>query len=456
MIRTRRGPAALVIALLLAVTMVTGCGGGSSKPNVIVIVMDTQRADRLGVYGYERATHFLDAMAKESVVWDRAYAPSSWTVPSIASLFLAQQPFEHRVAVVMAVLPDSSVTLAEELKKAGYRTGGFSANIEITAEAGFDQGFDTFRTIFKAPKDDAKKVNEAALLWLDEIGNAKDAPLFMYLQYMEPHSPYRDHPFITATEPPPLPGEWADYKLAERVNEGAFLLATGKPLPEPWKLTPPELGRLKALYDGEVTYLDRQIAAFLLELERRGLLENSIIVVTADHGEHLGEHGLLSHGNTLYEEVIKIPLIVRLPNKEHRRITEPVSITGLAPALLQEIGLPIPDTFEVPPIAIDGTPGSGYVLSEVLKVNPTYLRYHKRAIVGPTTKLLVEEDGTEVFIDLATDPGEDKPMKDAPFAGDLRKALADLTKGQDVVEPGPAAPIDEKTRDRLRQLGYAD
>lgn len=452
----RRGPAAVVIALLLAVTTAIGCGGGGSKPNIIVVVMDTQRADRLGLYGYERSTHFLDTMAKESVVWDRAYSPSSWTVPSIASLFLAQQPFEHRVAVVMAVLPDSSVTLAEELKKAGYRTGGFSANIEITAEAGFDQGFDTFRTIFKAPKDDAKKVNEEALRWLDEVGDAKAAPLFMYLQYMEPHSPYRDHPFITATEPPPLPGEWADYKLAERVNEGAFLLASGKPLPAPWTMTPHELGRLKALYDGEVTYLDRQLAAFFTELDKRGILENSIIVVTADHGEHLGEHGMLSHGNTLYEEVIKIPLIVRLPSKETRRIKEPVSITGLAPAILQQVGLPIPDTFAVPPIAFDGTPGSGYVLSEVLKVNPTYLRFHKRAVVGPTTKLLVEENGTELFVDLATDPGEDKPMQDAPFAPELRKALADLTKGQDATEPAPGAPIDDETRDKLRKLGYAD
>lgn len=449
----RRAPAAVAIALFAA-TLVA-CGGSSSRPNVIMIVMDTQRVDRLGFYGSKNPTPFLDTMAKESVVYDRAYAPSSWTVPSIASLFMAQYPSEHRVAVVMAVLPAGVATLAEELRAAGYRTGGFSANIEITEEAGFDQGFEAFRTIFRNPKDDAAKVNEAALQWLDEIG-PPNAPLFMYVQYMEPHSPYRAHPKITSDEPPALPGEWADWKLAEVVNTGAFLLASGKPLPEEWKLTPHELGRLKTLYDGEVTYLDRQIAALLVNLDKRGFLDNSIIVVTADHGEHLGEHGMLSHGNTLYEEVIRIPLLVRLPDRKGRRIDEPVTLTGLAPALLRELGLPVPDGFVVPPLSFDGTPGPGYALAEVLKVNPTYLRYHRRAVVGRTGKLLVEENGSQVFIDLQTDPGENHPMQDAPFAAELRKAMADMAPTHDTVEPEPGAPIDDKTRERLRALGYTD
>ena len=450
---------ALAIAVLSAFTAALGCnqgGGVRARPNIILVVLDTQRADRLGTYGAPRPTPFLDKLAAESLVYDRAYAPSSWTVPSIASLFLAQYPSEHRIAVVMAVLPDSVVTLAERLHEGGYRTGGFSANIEITAEAGFDQGFDAFRTVFKAPKDDAKKLNEAAIQWLDEIGDPKAAPLFLYLQYMEPHSPYRDHVGITATDPPPLPGEWADYKLAERVNEGAFLLATGKPLPDTWNMTPHELGRLKALYDGEVTYLDRQVAAMFAQLDRRGLLENAIVIVTADHGEHLGEHGMLSHGNTLYEEVIRVPLLVRLPERTSRRIDEPVTVAGLAPAILKQVGLPIPDGFVVPPLSLDGTPGPGYALAEVLKVNPTYLRYHRRALVGRRGKLLVQEDGTEVFIDLATDPGEDHPMSDAPYAAELRKELAEAGQGHTTAAPRPGAPIDDATRERLRALGYSD
>jgi arylsulfatase A-like enzyme len=449
----RRG---LAIALLLAAAAVTGCNdAGRARPNVVLIVLDTQRMDRVGAYGAPRPTPFLDKLAAESLVYQRAYAPSSWTVPSIASLFLAQYPSEHRIAVVMAVLPDSVVTLAERLHEGGYRTGGFSANIEVTAEAGFGQGFDAFRTVFKAPKEDASKLNEAAIQWLDEIGDRKE-PLFLYLQYMEPHSPYRDHPGITATDPPPLPGEWADYKLAERVNEGAFLLATGQPLPDTWKMTPAELGRLKALYDGETTYLDRHVAAMFAELDRRGLLENALVVVTADHGEHLGEHGMLSHGNTLYEEVIRVPLLVRLPERTGRRIDEPVTIAGLAPAILRRVGLPIPQEFVVPPLPLDGSPGPGYALAEVLRVNPTYLRYHRRALVGRSGKLLVQEDGGEVFIDLATDPGEEHPLPDAPFAPELRKALADAAQGHPMAAPRPGASVDDATRERLRALGYAD
>lgn len=446
-----------VLAIALLAVAVLGCkGGGGARPNIIFLMLDTQRADRLGAYGAPRPTPFLDALAAESIVYDRAYAPSSWTVPSIASLFVAQYPSEHRVAVVMAVLPDTAVTLAERLREAGYRTGGFSANIEITAEAGFDQGFDAFRTVFKAPKDDAAKLNDAALRWLDELGDPTDAPLFLYLQYMEPHSPYRDHPGITATDPPPLPGPWADLKLAGRVNEGAFLLAKGKPLPDAWRMTPHELGRLQALYDGEVAYLDRQLAQLVAELERRGLMENAMVIVTSDHGEHLGEHGMLSHGNTLYEEVIRVPLLVRLPERTARRVDEPVTITGLAPAMLEYLGLPVPEEFVVPPLSFDGAPGAGYALAEVLKVNPTYLRYHRRAIVGRSGKLLVEEDGREVLIDLARDPGEHHPLPDAPFAAELRKAMADAVHDDPTDPLPPGAPLDDATRERLRALGYSD
>ena len=456
MIRGRRGSAGITIALLLAAAVIAGCSRGTgSRPNVIMIVMDTQRADRLGFNGAPRPTPFLDTIAKESIVYERAYSPSSWTVPAIASLFMAQYPSAHRVAVVMAVLPPGVVTLAERLHAAGYRTGGFSANLEIAEQAGFDQGFEKFSTVLAKPKGDAATLNDAALQWLDDIGDRK-APVFLYMQYMEPHAPYRAHPGITPDDPPELPGESADLKLADRVNAGAFRLATGRPLPDDWKMTPPELARLKALYDGEVAYLDRQIAALLGNLDKRGLLDDSIIVVTADHGEHLGEHGMFSHGNTLYEEVIHVPLLVRLPDRKGRRVSEPVTIAGLAPAILGELGLPIPNDFVIPPLKLDGTPGPGYALAEVLKVTPTYLRYHRRALVGQTGKLLVEDDGSQVFIDLATDPGEDHPMKDAPFAAELRKAMTEMAPTHDVVQPTPGAPVDDTTRERLRALGYAD
>jgi len=448
---------AAVLAAFLAVVTAAGCSGGSGhgRPNVILVVLDTLRADRLGVYGARRPTPFLDKLAEQSIVYDRAYAPSSWTVPSIASVFTAQYPSEHRVAVVMAVLPDDVTTLAEELRAAGYRTGAFSANIEITETAGFDQGFDTFRTVFREPKDDAANLNLAALGWLNEIGKSGE-PIFMYLQYMEPHSPYRFHPNITPDDPPPFPGVWSDWVLAARVNEGAFSIAEGKPLPEIWKMTPEELARLAALYDGEALYLDQALANLFTDLDRRGLLENALVIVTADHGEHLGEHGLLSHGNTLYEEVIRVPLLVRLPKPTSRHVREPVSIAGLAPAILGELGLPIPAGFHIPALPFDGKGASGFALSEVLKVKPDYLRLHRRALIGQTGKLLVLQDGSQAFIDLAADPAEDHPLTDPPFAAELRRVMASLSEGSETATPHPGAPIDAATRERLRGLGYTD
>jgi arylsulfatase A-like enzyme len=165
---------------------------------------------------------------------------------------------------------------------------------------------------------------------------------------------------------------------------------------------------------------------------------------------------MLSHGNTLYEEVIRVPLLVRLPERRSRRVDEPVTIAGLAPAILRQVGVPIPDEFIVPPLPFDGAAGPGYALAEVLKVSPTYLRYHRRALVGRRGKLLVREDGVDEFIDLSTDPGEDHPLPDAPFAAELRKAMADLGGAHPTGAPHPGAPIDAATRERLRALGYSD
>jgi len=446
----------LAIATVLALVM-TGCewGSGAKKPNVVFVLLDTMRADRLGTYGAPRQTPFLDRLAAESQVYERAYAPSSWTVPSIASLFVAQYPSEHRVAVVNAVLPDDLVTLGEVLHDAGYLAGGFSANLEIAGDNGFGQGFDRFEVVFRPPKDDAASVNRAALAWLDDVGS-RQQPIFLYLQYMEPHSPYRFHDGLTAADPPPPPA--GDAALAARVNEGAFALKEGEPLPDAWRFTPAERARLAALYDGEVAYLDAQLGDLFAELDRRGLLANAIVVVTADHGEQLGEHGMYSHGNTLFEETIRVPLLVRLPATAPARRADPVGTAGVAPAILGALGIALPASFRVPSLSLRGDGGApGLAYSEVLKERPTYFRLHRRALVGRGEKLLIGNAGDEIFYDLASDPGEEHPLPAPPFADGLRRALAELTDGLAVAGAAPSsAPIDAATRERLRVLGYTD
>jgi arylsulfatase A-like enzyme len=443
----------VALAAVLAAAL-PGCGPEpTARPNVIVLVLDTLRADRLGTYGAKRATPFLDRLAATSLVYERAYAPSSWTVPAIASLFLAQYPSEHRLATVNAVLPEHALTLGEALRDAGYLGGGFSANVEITADAGFGQGFDRFETVFRPPKDDATSVNRAALAWLDEVRD-RAQPIFLYLQYMEPHAPYRVHERITATDPAPTAE--GDGTLAARVNAGAFELRQGEPLPKTWQFTPAERARLAALYDGEVAYLDTAIEALFAELDRRGLLAGSLIAITADHGEQLGEHNMYSHGNTLFEQTIHVPLIVRLPDGAPGRMPEPVGVAGLGPAILGRLGIAAPASFHVPTLPFPGESGTGYAYSEVLREQPTYLRLHRRALVGTNGKLLVGNAGDEMFYDLASDPAEAHPAPSPAFAGALRQALAAVT---DRLADGGAqqtAPLDAAARERLRVLGYAD
>jgi len=240
------------------------------------------------------------------------------------------------------------------------------------------------------------------------------------------------------------------------VNKGAFELREGDPLPETWLFTPAEQARLAALYDGEVAYLDTQIEALFAELDRRGLLAGALIAITADHGEQLGEHDMYSHGNTLFEQTIHVPLIVRLPDAAPGRMPEPVGVAGLGPAILGRLGIAAPESFQVPPLPFPGEPVTGYAYSEVLKEKPTYLRLHRRALVGKDGKLLVGNAGDELFYDLASDPAEAHPLPTPAFADALRQALAAVTDRLPVAGVRQTAPLDAAARERLRALGYAD
>lgn len=425
-----------------------------SPPNVILIVLDTLRADRVGAYGNTRGlTPFLDSLAKESLVYERAYAPSSWTVPSVASLFVGQYPSEHQVMGADSLLADGERTLAEMLKQHGFVTGGLSANLEVSVEGGFAQGFDAFRVIFQPPKDDAARVNHAAFEWLDSIAGAR--PVFLFLQYMEPHSPYRFHPGVTV--PPDSGLEIDDAALGDLVNVGAFGLVEGYPIPSAWKFEAAELRRLIQLYDGEVAYLDRALAQLFDGLKRRGMLDHALVIITADHGEEFGEHGMFAHGNTLFEATMRIPLLIRLPgNPRPRRIEEPATLAGLAPTVLRQLDIPIPASFRVAPLPLDTVGGAGLVYGELIKDRHSYFRLHERALVSRTGKLLIGNAGEELFYDLTADPGETQPLSAPPFAGDLRLAMHRIVSQLSTRAERRSAPLDAVTRERLRALGYAN
>ena len=305
---------ALVLALCVFQLITPGCRKSrSSLPNVVIIVIDTLRADHLPFYGYPKNTApFLSTLASKGVVFKKAYATSSLTGPSTASLFTSYYPFQHGVVfniggtiklrkmapelkVKLNKIPREIVTLGELFKKAGYHTYGIADNINIGDKEAFDQGFDRFSTFtYKG----AAAVNQQAVKWEREIKTRKR--YFLYLHYMDPHQPYFERK------------PWYQKQDNPRDNQ-------------------------VAMYDSEIAYTDSHIRE-LYQLFNWS--ENTLIVVTSDHGEELWEHGLKGHGYSLFREVIHIPLMFYYPAGIHQRKTvdENVSLIDVLPTVNEFLG----------------------------------------------------------------------------------------------------------------------
>jgi arylsulfatase A-like enzyme len=429
---------------------------------VLLIVIDTLRADRVGAYGNPRGlTPVLDALAARGAVFRRAYAPSSWTNPSVASLMTSRFPSQHGILTVGSLLAESEITLAEALQERGWVGAGFSANPMLPADHGFGQGFTHYHAYWgtgdpsrpQGANERADRVNADVLRWLDERARAKDTrPVFLYLQLMEPHTPYE----------PPEP-------LLARLLEGrerpdlatVNRLATYGHLEE---IEPAMLRAIQDVYDTEVAAVDAAIGRLLTALEGRGLLADSVVVVTADHGEEFKDHGLMGHDFTLYEEVIRVPLIVVSPRTRAPAVRqEVVGLVDVAPTLLELVGAAPPATFEGRSFAplLAGRPADGgrwrTAYSELLKPpDARRLTPHERALVLDHQKLIAGVAGERELYALDQDPGETRPARftEAERAR-LEQALADArTRAQENASSHVARQLDERTRERMRALGY--
>jgi len=451
--------------LLVAAACILAACGAQAPPNIIVIVGDTLRADRLGSYGNPRGlTPFIDSIAERGTVFRSAYAPSSWTNPSVASLFTSRYPSQHGVIAFESVLSDDEITLAEVLREAGYTTGFFSPNGLIREDWGYGQGFTEFSEFAIPGIPDqpdhlrmpyrADYTNRHVLSWLDSLGAAggRRPPIFLYVQYMEPHSPYAPpqaalQRILDGRKPP---------DLAE-VNLFAFM---GNVAPIEDRV----LRDLQDVYDAEVLSLDTELRSLFKALESRGLLENAIVVVTSDHGEEFKEHGLIGHEKTLYGEVLHVPLVISLPGSAGRTdVTEVVSLVDLAPTLLRLIGRPAPASFEgrsLIPVSSGAAPARRpAAYSELLVPEAGASKRfspHVRSVVVGTHKLIAGEHGEMEFYDLKADPGERDP--DALGEAErtvLRQTLAEIQQRAARRDARrEVKPVDDATRKQMRALGY--
>ncbi|MDP8222036.1 MAG: sulfatase [Candidatus Lernaella stagnicola] len=303
--------------------------------NVLLITIDSLRWDHVGSYGYDKpTTPKLDAFGESAVRFQRAYAPSPWTLPSHASLLTGLYPDTHGVDQERSVLGPELPTLGEILQAHGYRTGAVVCAPFLWTFYGLQRGFDTYDTelmdllpIKSLRRKVGPDVTKRGLDWIDQN---RDQPFFLFLHYWDVHHDYNPPQEYVDLFDPGYEGDEDGLRIAEREHGE---LAPGYPKRD--------LKHLLALYDGEIRYTDDALGDLLAGLEQRGLMQNTLIWITSDHGEEFLDHGQVAHKKTCYEEVIRIPLIVRIPWMETASsvIDDAVSLLDFFPTALDALGI---------------------------------------------------------------------------------------------------------------------
>ena len=461
----------------LAVLLLVSCTDSLEppRPNVVLVIVDTLRADRLPFYGCPQNTApFLNDLAQRSLVFENAWSTSSWTLPATVSLLTSVHPFQHGVTNLVGLelepgqepvpvncIPDELETLAESMRMAGYRTYAVVSNLLVGQQVGFDRGFDRF---VQLQDEDADAVNAQVENWQSEmLGNE---PFFLYLHYIDPHDPYHAREPWFDRERSMTEAGWPEEYSIEGADAKADLdwIATRlDPIPEEFQgkraedLSPPELHRLlawiKAAYDSEIGFVDSRIRAVF---EMLGL-ENAVVVFASDHGEEFYEHGDLTHGQNLYGESVRVPLLVHLPDARSGRVKAPCSTLDIVPTLRQLLHLPSSRQDEGQDLLGEAT---RHPIVSILegKSGQHALEGDLRSVVLDDRRLIATEDGPAELYDLASDPWERTNL-----AEELPEVVAQLLRELANVEQSAVrwprtlrlpAPPSEAMLEHLKGIGY--
>lgn len=322
--------------LLLAALIASGCGSGPEAHSVVLVTVDTLRADALGAYGASsQATPAIDRLAAEGVRFDAAVAPMPVTRPSHFSIFTGRYPREHGVVNNQLTLPEEARTLAEIFRAAGFRTGGFPGVKLLQEKSGANQGFEAF-VVPEGLEDRAGTVVDRALAWLAEIG--PEERFFLWLHVFDPHMPYEPLPELV---PPAEPGSASgvgDRATMRRLK--ALAQRNGG------DVEARAAARIHALYQAEVAGVDAALGRLFAAIGERPQGPETAIAFTADHGECFDHGYFFRHADCLYEGAVRVPLILRGPGAHAgRRVAEPVELVHLGSTLLRSAGLPTPESF---------------------------------------------------------------------------------------------------------------
>lgn len=437
---------------LVATAALCACEASPPPPNVLLYVIDTLRSDSLEPYGHPRIeTPAAVRLASEGVLYERAYAQSSWTRPSITSILTGLEPDHHGVETREDQAPESLAFLAETFRERGYTTAAILTNPNVGRFFGFDQGYDEFIELYSyrgtgivsswGRRERSDKVTERAIEWIDGV---REGPFFLFVLTTDPHFPYRPPEEFDRFPPPRRP------RSAPRPPAGHFR----------WE-------RMRTAYLGEIAFNDDSLGRLMDHLRRSGRYEHTVVALTSDHGEEFGEHGDLQHGRTLYEEVVRVPLILRGPGiPRGRRVATPVPLVDLHPTLLHAAGLPIPDGLAGAVLPPMGDPKKRMIYGR-LDLDGRM----GEMLIDPPWKLVSfagtgggDEVATRLF-DLEEDPGErsdlrgDRPERVAAMEALLRLRAA-RSRGpeseQDAPQRGPLPDMPTDVRAGLEALGYLE
>jgi arylsulfatase len=441
------------LALVISALFVNACGDGRAPDtehpslveaiqklppdtNILFITFDALRADALGVYGNEKGlSPNIDRWAEQGFVFDQFYVAAQATPTSFAAGFTGQYPFRSFRQWNLV----ETQTMAKLMNKTGRTSFGIFHNVQLVDDRNFRQGFETYEVLNQGVEEHI--IDRASTLLRDHSGE----PFFGWVHFISPHAPYERREVASH-----LYGE--DY-------EGPYSVTSG---PRPFPDNDSDHQRVKELYEGEVYYLDQLFKSMLEQLETLGLDDNTIVILTADHGEEFGEHGDYGH-DALYEEIVRVPLIMNIPGHEgeSQRISDPHINTDLLPTLAHVVAadyVPIADGIDM---LAPHDPTRPLLLTAMTN-NENY----SMAIIREGHKLIVDcppPEFRELLFDLTEDSGEqsNRILDNPQLAGELFELMKDEAGGDpcEVIKGAVRGAdirdnLDEETIEKLKSLGY--
>ncbi len=400
------------------------CSGPEPGPNIILIVLDTTRADYINAHGERGSnTPFINEISDQSVVFTNAFAPAPWTLPSHVSLFTGLYPHQHGTVHENFNVDGSLNMIAEICRTHGYATVGVNCNPWLNKPSGIAQGFDIYEEISTKVEyvrdKGAELATSTAKQWMSHYVQ-EGKPFFLFMNYLDPHLPYA--PPLRVLENTKVKFGQSEMTLDEYSVEDAEAIIAGTHKPADG-----ELETARTLYTAEISYLDLKIEALVSHLRELGCLDETFLVITSDHGEHLGEHDLMGHEFAISESVLHVPLLIRYPPafRGGLVIDTPVSLIDILPTVLELIGddTPHPDLQGRSLFHLDDSTGTDerVILSELSRPTTLIHEYWKnkypdvdlerfdrglKAVRDGRFKYIVSTRGEESLFDLVDDPEE--------------------------------------------------